>query len=217
MFNTEKELVDSFVVHESKKKNTKIFVELETNYGRPDIVVVKYHPHIIEKRIEKKYDSPFSRIHSYALTFLYNKRWIRTEKLRDFLNVNDNQISKIVINLENRGLIEKRSHLIKIKKNEDILAIKSIKCVEAKLTNWKYVIEQAERHLWFTNESLVLLPTLSEDILFKCEELCKKTGVNLIVSGNKEITTKVYTNNKKLINTPLLWEINERLIKELEK
>lgn len=214
MFSTEKELVDNFLVKESRKTNTKIFVELETNYGRPDIVVVSYNKTILNNRVNSYVDVPFDRLHSYALTFLYKKRWIRIENLRDFLNISDRRVEKMLEQLASRGLIEMKNNLIKINKNKDILAINRIKVFEAKLSNWKYVVEQAERHLWFTNESSVLIPALSEETLLKCEELCKMTGIGLSISKDKKIIKKIHTPKKVLINTPLLWEINERLIEE---
>lgn len=214
MFSTEKELVEKFLFKEYKKRNTKIFVELETNYGRPDIVIVTFNETILNKRINSYVNVPFDRLHSYSLTFLYNKRWIRIETLREFLNINDRRVEKVVEQLALKGLIEKKNNLIKMKKSKDILAINRIKVFEAKLANWKYVIEQAERHLWFTNESSVLIPVLSNETLLKCEELCKINGIGLSIADEKKVIKKINFPPKKLINTPLLWEINERLLEE---
>ena len=80
------------------------------------------------------------------------------------------------------------------------------------MTNWKYVIEQAERHLWFSNQSFILLPELSEDIQQKAKELAHRRGVGVAVTNNHKIIFKIKNRKNKLINTPLLWEINEGII-----
>ena len=215
MFNTEKELVQFFLKNENKKKNTIVFVEVETNYGRPDIVIVNYDETVLNKRISEYKNVPFERLHSYTLAFLYKKRWVKVETLKNFLNVSLKRTEKIISDLKQKNLIEEKNHLIKIKKNREILVVKRIKVFEAKLANWKYVIEQAERHLWFTNESSVLLPDLSTETILKSEKMCEAKGIGLTIAKKNKVVKYLSFQKPSLINTPLLWEINERIIEEL--
>ncbi|HEL0611039.1 TPA: hypothetical protein TUV07_001245 [Streptococcus equi subsp. zooepidemicus] len=114
--------------------------------------------------------------------------------------------------LMNRDMIDIDGNLIKLKSINDLLFISSLSVYEAKLTNWKYVIEQAERHLWFSNQSFILLPELSEDIQQKAKELAHRRGVGVAVTSNHKIIFKTKNRKNKLINTPLLWEINEGIV-----
>lgn len=217
MFNSEKELVQYFLKNENKKKNTIIFVEVDTNYGRPDIVIVNYDETVLNKRISEYKNVTFERLHSYALAYLYKKRWVKVETLKNFLNISLKRTEKIISDLKQRNLIEENNHLIKIKKNKEVLVVKRIKVFEAKLANWKYVIEQAERHLWFTNESSVLLPDLSTETIFKSKKFCEAKGIGLTIAKKNKVVRYLSVQKPSLINTPLLWEINERIIEELRR
>ncbi|WP_336825138.1 hypothetical protein [Sporosarcina sp. USHLN248] len=212
MFETEADLVE-FFINKRKSKNTKIITELETNFGRPDIVVIKFDPTILSERRRGIYDIKFKRIHSYVLSYLYGKSWVKMDSLNKFFCYPEKRILSLLLEMENMHLIKIKGHLVKSYPAKELLVIKSISTVEAKLTNWKYVIDQAERHLWFTNDSYVLLPRLSEATIHKSYEKCLKTGVGMYIADDKNLSCELKPVKRgKLINTPLLWEINEKIV-----
>ena len=215
MFNTESELVDFFIKKQSKKKNRIIVTELATNYGRPDIVEIVYSERILQKR--RNYVNKFERIQtdridSYILTFLYGKSWVNAETILRNMNINKLTLNRVLERLELRGLILILEGKIKLNGKSNVLAIKQLNVYEAKLSNWKYVIEQAERHLWFSNNSSILLPELSDKIFNKCYSACKKREIGFILANGEKMNTIHAQTSKALINTPLLWELNEKLI-----
>lgn len=215
MFNSESELVDFFIEKQSKKKNRIIVTELATNYGRPDIVEIVYSEKTLQKRrdyINKNERIQTERIDSYILTYLYGKSWINTETILRNMNINKLAVNRALERLELRGLLLIFEGKVKLNGKSNVLAIKQLNVYEAKLSNWKYVIEQAERHLWFSNNSSILLPELSDQILKRCYSACEKSEVGLILANGKKLNTIHAQTSKTLINTPLLWELNEKLI-----
>lgn len=211
MFKSELELVGSFIEFQCKKKNRKIITELTTNYGRPDIVEIVYSDQILKLRNNTN-QVKLERIDSYLLTYLYGKRWVRVDTIQANFSLSNSTMNKSLLRICDRGLITYSDGKVKLLNKQKILAIKQLKVYEAKLYNWKYVIEQAERHLWFSNNSNVILPNLSDRILERCLESCQKRSIGLVVSDGENVNSRLENKNNKLINTPLLWELNEKLI-----
>lgn len=110
-------------------------------------------------------------------------------------------------------LIDFKDDKVKLKPAKDILVIKRIRVVEAKLSNWKYVIDQAERHLWFSNESYILLPNHSKHILEQAQKSCIDYGIGMVTLVNGKVKYCNRIKKQRLVNTPLLWELNERIIR----
>src|SRR5690625_1448677 len=215
MFNTEFELVEFFVNKQSRKKNRKIITELTTNYGRPDIVELVYSEKILNYRRSKLTNSVkigLERVDSYILTFLYGKGWINIETIIENMCMAKLALNRALERLKFRSLISIKDGKIKLNGKSEVLAIKQINVYEAKLSNWKYDIEQAERHLWFSNNSSILIPEPSMRIFDNCLSVCKEREIGFIVSNGKKTQTIHDQNSKTLINTPLLWELNEKLI-----
>lgn len=217
MFETESELVDFFVGELSKKKNRKIVTELSTNFGRPDIVELVFSNDILEKRQKKLLNNKVSieRIDSYILTYLFGKSWVNKNTVLNYLSINKPSMDRAIDRLENRGLVLVETNKVKLLPKSDTLAIKKINVYEAKLSNWKYVIEQAERHFWFSKNSAILLPELSDNTLKNCKQVCLNSEVELFVANKKNIRSlnvNDVTRREGVINTPLLWELNEKLV-----
>ncbi|MFC3931962.1 hypothetical protein ACVR0S_05090 [Streptococcus dentapri] len=211
MFLTEFELVDSFI--KFSKKNKKFYIrELPTNFGRPDIIELSINTSLLEKRLLNSNVPYIQRVDTYILSYLKGKSYVKKETVLRNLNLDLPILNSSLSRLLNRDMIDIDGNLIRLKSINDLLFISSLSVYEAKLTNWKYVIEQAERHLWFSNQSFILLPELSEDIQQKAKELAHRRGVGVAVMNNHKIIFKTKNRKNKLINTPLLWEINEEII-----
>lgn len=212
MFLTEFELVDSFI--KFSKKNKRFYIrELPTNFGRPDIIELSINTSLLEERFHSNSNIPhIQRVDTYILSYLKGKSYVRKNTVLRNLNLDLPVLNSSLNRLSNRGMLDIDGGLIRLKSTRELLFISSLSVYEAKLTNWKYVIEQAERHLWFSNQSFILLPELSEDIQKKAEELAHRRGVGVVVTNNRKIICKTKKKRNKLINTPLLWEINEGII-----
>lgn len=219
MFETELDLVNFFIDGLNKKENVKVVTELATNFGRPDIVELTFSRDILEKRqrkiLENRADVHIDRIDSYILTYLFGKSWVNKGTILKYLNINKPSLERAIERLVIRNMIITDSDKIKALSKSEILAIKRINVYEAKLSNWKYVIEQAERHFWFSKNSGILIPELSKSTLENCKQACLNSNIELFVANNKKImnlNNKEVPKKRGIINTPLLWELNEKLV-----
>lgn len=211
---TESDLVNRFINHLPKSSEQIILKEISTSYGRPDILIIKFDSGIVENLGLKSNNGNFSKEMSYIMAYLYHRRWIKESTLKAFLNCTKIMLDNIMDNLLNLGLIDIDGNYIKSKPASEILAIKRIWAYEAKLSQWKYAIEQAERHLWFTRETYILLPEVSEDVLRKSIKECKFRDIGLSVFlGNNSVDTCVKSSKRGVVNSPFIWQLNDRVIK----
>ena len=215
LFSTENELVDFFIKH-SEKQDKFYIKELPTNFGRPDIIELVVNIELFKQRRKELefLETPIQRMDTYIISYLKGKSWVKKETIKRYLNVNSSIINNSVSRLIDRNMLMVSSDegSVKLKSKSELLFIKSLTAFEAKLSNWKYVIEQAERHLWFSKQSYILIPELSISIQEKAKELADKSGVGLALTDHKKIVYKTKKKNGTLINTPLLWELNEGII-----
>jgi glycerol-3-phosphate responsive antiterminator len=221
MWSSEAEFVKSFlstinfIIH-SNKNDYEVWTEVRTGFGRPDIVVIEFDSKVLNKRSECDQESlivPLSTKTAFALSYLSTCRWLRKENLGKFLNVTNKQLDLVVQELQARGLIETKEHLIKLRPKSEVLAVKRVRVFEAKLTHWMEAIEQAERHLWFTNDSYILMPEVSGKRVTSITNECNKRGIGLgFFNEDKGFSTVLKPAQSGVQNSPMLWQINEKLV-----
>jgi hypothetical protein len=152
------------------------------------------------------------------MSYLSNIRWVSIDTLKTQLNFSSSILSEVLENLTSRGLIQEKGHLLKSKPLSSILGIKRIKIYEAKLTHWKGAVDQAERNLWFTKDSYVVMPPKVNNVSQSLLRECTKRGVGLsYLDTTKKIQTALKPSCGGLINSPLLWSINEKLLEEIHE
>src|SRR5699024_8975490 len=158
LINSESDLVKGFLKSYKDNSTIRIITELETNFGRPDIGIIRINKDRLNARKSNPYQEKFLRKYSYILSFLFGKSWVCLSRINDFYNLSNVEMERTIETLKRMNLIDIRDNLVKSKPAEEILVLNRLKVIEAKLSNWKYVIQQAERHLWFSKESSILLP-----------------------------------------------------------
>ncbi|MFK9119559.1 hypothetical protein ACJEBK_22155 [Peribacillus frigoritolerans] len=213
---TEEELVNSFVnyTHEKNNKSTILYREVQTGYGRPDVLHIEYNENVLNKR-KMSYHGPLSTLAAHMMTYLAERRWVSMEKVSKQFDIKNGKLLIILEDLLSRGLIVKNEHLIKSKPRNEILAIKRLGVYEAKLYQWKEAINQAERNLWFTNDSYILMPIKRGKLKNNIYNECKSRGIG-VGFFNEETGLDILLKPVRsgVINTPFLWTINEELWKE---
>lgn len=209
---------DAFIprVVRSKSSCIRVFRELRTGYGRPDIVVVEFDKQIVaERRKESTLRGRMPLVNAFAMTYLADRRWVSHHQLGSYLSVSGGALKKLIRDLVDRGLVESNGHLIKARPRAKTLAIRRMWVFEAKLYNWRQAIDQAQRHLWFTSDSYVLMPDRRQSLLQTVKGECVKRGIGLIIFGVDGSYRLVVRSAKRgFINSPVLWSINEQLLIE---
>lgn len=196
-----------------------ILQEVDTNYGRPDIIVVEYDTAAFQRR---KYSSSFivegscfTNECAYAMTYLSQREWTEFEYLQKFLNCRKNKLHSIIDTLATRGLIRIFKESICTRSFDENFILRRVLVFEAKLSKWRGAISQAERHLWFTGASYVILPTERITILDKASQECAHRGVGLIsFSEDGTLVHLIGPPDMKIYNTYLSWLINEQVFQQ---
>lgn len=220
----EQELVFSFshFLKNDENKSYKIFFELDTKWGKPDITTIYYNKKKTFNRIRKINKNqplpPFCQICQYAMTYFEKEKRTSVNRLQYFLRTTKNKTIDIINVLEKRKLISfyDQYHL-RLLSTKKTFVIDRVKTIEAKLTNWKKAIEQAKRHLWFTNETYVLKSyTSNKSYIDRISYFCKKEGIGLIFQEEENsFSIKTYPQNEGIISSPINWFLNELIIDEV--
>ena len=220
-FLTESKLVNDFKASYSVDTNSiddqLILDEVNTNWGIVDILVILFNSQRRKQRrkeINKKKIDYFTNIDSYALTHIIRNPYITIKDLNLYLKIKNGLLNNTINKLLNRGLIYiYNNDKIRAKAIRKIYIIKEIIAYEAKLTDWQKALCQAERHLWFTNSSFVILSNLSNTVIQKVRKSCTEKGLGLIIK-NKENYFQILNKPlyKKHIDSILSWKINEALV-----
>lgn len=203
-----------------RQKFYRIWHEFDTRYGRPDIMILEYIARTLKNRANKKFHNgrEFTARCGYAMSFLSQRRWVRTEKLQSYLKCNSSSLKNVLKTLAARGLIIQRKDCIRAKPLNEILTIRRASTFEAKLKNWRSAISQAERHLWFTSDTYVLLPSTKMRKLCTIADECERRGIGLAIFEPKE-SYKIITKPRHsgIHKSFLIWDLNELLVDELVK
>lgn len=221
MWHSERKFVDDFLTSvNSMNKPFYILKEFRTGYGIPDILIIEYDKSVIIRRkkfLEISELNPFDTNCAYIMAYLAENCWVKLENLKSKFNIHSCSIEIIIENLINRELVVKKDSMIKSVPQKEIFAINGIIAIEAKLRKWKNAIFQAQRHLWFTKNSNILIPLTNGIQLNKIRYFCNKNDVNLITFNKNEIVTfAIETGNSAPYNTYLAWLLNELLLEEIK-
>lgn len=168
MWPSEAELVDRFagwLVAEQNSDDCIILRELRTGYGVADLAMIEVDCEVIEKR--RKSISPgtgFSHAAGYAISALYEYGDLELEALGTLLCMTLAKLEAVVEELLARDLVALRGCTASLLDPAETMAVRRVTTYEAKLTKWKSAVTQAQRHLWFSSQSCVLLPELPSSL-----------------------------------------------------
>ncbi|MCP3686730.1 MAG: hypothetical protein GY861_29175 [bacterium] len=219
-YDSEKKLVDDFnrayIKTLRKGRNVLILPEINTNWGIADILSIHYDKSKLTQRCKAINGTPldFSNLSAYAMTYLSETPIAAVEDLSNYLKVKNGPLIQVIDILTSRGLVYVyKNGRIRARKRSKAFVIKDILAFEAKISNWKKAIDQAERHLWFTNSSFVVVPNLTRSTIDKINIECSGRGIGLIIqSGNKSFKIIKEPLRKSRIDSFFSWKLNELLI-----
>lgn len=184
--------------------------------GRNDILVIRYDQGRLRNRtnlIQREHAASFDLLAGYAMTFLMHRRWVKPTSLGAALGTDSKQTRRILSILNSRGLIEEKPHCIKAKTLSSLWVIDSIESYEVKLNDWRRVIEQAGRHLWFASKSYVAMPHPSNKVNQLIKHCCHDYHIGAILC--KDDSTWVSAARppyRKIPSTQIGWLLNESIV-----
>lgn len=207
MFANESELVEALIKELQIKYNIKYVVrELR---GGNNIADVVYTSEINRNQIIfNEYYNAY-----YYFRYIYNKKKINL----DSINIHNQQIYKKFVDflkkLEKMGYLKMNgSHIETIKKVDAIT--KNFIAIEAKISDWRSGIEQANRYRQFADEVYV---AISEEYLAKVDKnKFKMMNIGLMSISNDSLKIVLKSKKKKIKQLDIQYYIMDRFLKQFD-
>jgi len=217
MWLSEADLVDRFaerLIAEQESDNCIILRELRTGYGIADLALIEVDCDVIDKRRKNiSAGIGFSHAAAYAIAGLYEHGELELDALGTLLSMTRQELEKVVEELLARDFVVLQGRMVSLLDPAERMAVRRVITYEAKLTKWKSAIAQAQRHLWFSSQSYVLLPELSPSLYPSVQDACQSFGVGLVQFSEDEAMTTCPVAELPLMGSiPFLWVLSEFLV-----
>lgn len=206
----EMNLVNEFIdevpkLFKSKKNEIALFIEPLIDRAYPDIVVTEYDPRIIEK-----WDKRRNLLDEIDFKIFENLRLFRGLNSQDLFKKTNFDYKTQLISLEkllDAGLVHREQGKWKTKPLKEIYSIKRLISIEAKMKEWKTLLNQAEANQWFASESYALSSVKSprETTVSRFREY----GIGLYTLSDKKLLQLNEASKKSLPNSYMSWMFNE--------
>lgn len=136
------------------KKKLAIFIETKINDSYPDVVFVEFDPSRYEKW--NSYRNKLSTNDLKLLHFIYTKRSVASQKAVKELSIQYKNLLQSLESLMDAQLIEHKDGTWIIPNKNELFGVRNIEAVEAKISKWDKVMQQAIINTSFASESFVL-------------------------------------------------------------
>ncbi len=205
MFASEKELVEKLVEELQSRFETKYIVrELRGGNNIADIV---YTEDINRDQIV--FDEYFNAY--YYFQKIYNKKRVNLNSIKIADKKTSKKFYSFLHELENMGYIKVNNSYVETIKKVDAVT-KNFIAIEAKLSDWKSGLEQADRYKQFANEVYV---AISDDYVSKVDKsMFKKMNIGLISVSNERMKIVLKAKKKKVEQLDIQYYIMDRFLKQ---
>ena len=201
----EKKLVDSFLENipfcAPRGCHTTVFCEPRIESGFPDLVIVFWSPAVAKKWTPKRLD--LTREDIRLLHFLHQVGPVSSQNLRLRLS---RPIAANLARLEAADLIYETHEVWQPRPLKRSFAAKRIIAIEAKISEWARVLQQAFQNTWFASDSFVLWPEprSAEQI----RSAANRFGVQLCSPGER-VPCRLGSSSSALPRSYVSWLFNE--------
>lgn len=184
-----------------------VFTELKIGIGFSDIVIVFWDSSKLCNWTETRKQLKIQDIK--ILHHIAQKENNFESQIQKKLGFSEKDLGRSLSSLEKANLVDWNNHNISIKPLSEIFFVKDIIAVEAKMKDWKSVIQQANMNTLFASQSYVLLPKAKDS----SKIITESTRLNLGYLEYKKNEFSVIKKAKKN-NIPVSynsWLINEAI------
>jgi len=186
------------------KGNYALFIEPKIGNSFPDIVIVEFEKKEYERWTEKR--NSLEKRDLKILNLLYKNQGIRSSELMSNLGFSSRDVLNSIENLLDSQIIYRDNEKWKFREDQEF-GIKSIKAVEAKISNLSHAFKQAKLNRRFASESYVL--TTSKSPANKTLNKSEKYGVGLFSISENGIDQKTSASKQDLPLSHASWYFNE--------
>ena len=193
------DMVNGFIAYkketfkEKPEKKLAIFLETKINNAYPDIVFTEYNPFSYEKW--NKARSALNLFDMKILHYIYTTRNVTSQKIIKNLSI---QYKELLTSLEKLidAILVTRKNGYWVLHNRDIFGVKKVEAIEAKISKWDKVMQQALINRTFASESFILskkMKTLNPEIIMKMDEF----GIGVYIYNNIEFSKIIPAKKRK--------------------
>lgn len=205
----ELDLVEEFIEEIPKlfrtKKKLALFVEPLIEGSYPDIVITEFNPSIIENWKETRNQLSVTDLKVFETIRAY--KGMNASELFQKTNHDYKTLLHCIEKLYDAGLIERKMSKWKSLPLREIYSVNRIISVEAKMKEWKTLLNQADANRWFSSESYALssVKTPKETTINKFKDY----GVGLFSLSNQKLVKLNEAEKQSLPKSYMSWMFNE--------
>ncbi|MCX6061817.1 MAG: hypothetical protein NT103_06175 [Campylobacterales bacterium] len=206
----ELDLVREFIdeipkIFKSKKNKLALFIEPLIDSSYPDIVVTEYDPKIIETWQEQR--NLLDNIDFKIFENIRLKNGLNSTELFQATNHNYKTLLHSIEKLYDAGMIERKQSKWISNPLKDIYSVNRIVSIEAKMSEWKTLLNQADANQWFASESYALSSVKNprESTINKF----KDCGIGLYSLSNQTLVRLNEAKKQSLPKSHMSWMFNE--------
>lgn len=154
------DMVQSFIDYKkesfkpSAHKELAIFIETKINGAYPDVVFAEYNPVAFEKWNTQR--NKLTTFDLKILHFILTKRNVTSQRIVKELSIQYRTLLQSLEALMDSGLLARNNSCWVVPNRKDAFGVKHIEAVEAKISKWDEVMQQAILNKAFASESFVL-------------------------------------------------------------
>lgn len=206
----ELELVEEFIheipkIFKPKKNKLALFIEPLIEGAYPDIVVTEYNPKIIDTWQEER--NVLNNIDFKIFENLRQHQGLTSTELFKNTNHNYKVLLQSIEKLYDAGLVERKQGKWKPKPLSETYSVKRLVSIEAKMKEWKTLLNQADANQWFASESYALSSVKNprESTINKFRDY----GVGLYSLSNQKLVKLNEAKKQSLPKSYMSWMFNE--------
>lgn len=136
------------------QKQMAIFIETKINGAYPDVIFTEYDPRFYEQWNGKR--NKLSTTDLKLLHFIFSKRNVTSQRIIKELSIQYKTLLQSLEALIDAQLIDRKDGCWIVPNRNEVFGVKRIEAVEAKISKWDKVVQQAIVNKTFASESFVL-------------------------------------------------------------
>lgn len=181
-----------------------LFIEPKIANSFPDIVLVEYDKNTFTKWTQER--GELNKQDLKLLNYFYRNNGIQSSDLINKLGYKSREVLRSIEKLLDSEILFRSNKRWFVRKNR-AFGIKSIKAIEAKISNLSNAFKQAKQNKWFASESYIL--TTVTKPAKKTLDTSKKYGVGFYSMADDKISEKSKAVQQGLPLSHASWYFNE--------
>ena len=206
----ELDLVDEFIqeipkIFKPRKNKLALFIEPLIDGAYPDIVVTEYDPRMIDTWQEQR--NTLDKTDFKIFENIRQHKGLTSTELHTNTNHNYKILLQCIENLYDAGLIDRQQSKWKAKPLQETYSLKRLISIEAKIKEWKTLLNQADANQWFASESYALSSVKNprESTIDKFKDY----GIGLYSLSDQKLVKLNEAKKQSLPKSYMSWMFNE--------